>query len=126
MTSEEYILRQQFPAEHHFKVPDGYFRDFHRDMMELIAREEAVTTEQKETKKTSRVRSLRPIYWAAACVAGLAIALTAFLRAPQQDADSQPLPLLSSHASTQEDELDNAFDYYMIDENEAYNLLAEY
>lgn len=120
-------LKRQFGNSPHFKVPEGYFQNFNMEVMELIESEENdakhVTGSGLER---ATVRLMRPLRWvAAACVVGAVIGLGLFF-GPDKKVQDNVRPSGVMDVSQQQDEIDQAIDNYMINEYEAYDLLAEY
>lgn len=125
MNSEEQ-LKQEYGNTLHFRVPENYFQNFNKEMMERIRKEEEGNA---QVRKTAVVRRLRPLRWAAAaCVAGVVLALGGRFIANNNDGmqqTAQPAPLASTATANQQDDIDKAIDFYMVNEYEAYDLLAE-
>lgn len=125
MNSEEQ-LKQEYGNTLHFRVPENYFQNFNKEMMERIRKEEECNA---QVRKTAVVRRLRPLRWAAAaCVAGVVLALGGRFIANNGDGmqqTAQPAPLASTATANQQDDIDKAIDFYMVNEYEAYDLLAE-
>ena len=128
MTSEE-LLKEQFGNTLHFKVPENYFQNFNKEMMEKIAREEE-SAQKPMLHRTATIRRLRPLRWvAAACVVGMGVlVLNKWIGQSPTEVKTvaQPSAFAETIVATQQDDLDETLDYYMIDENEAYDLLAEF
>lgn len=144
MTDEQF-LKQQFGNTLHFRVPDNYFQTFNKELMERIAQLETAPQEDgnvlsdqasaevkplqpQQQSRTATVRRLRPLRWAAAaCVIGaVLVAGSRFLLKQNGDVPAVAHVGQLAGGNTQPDAVDQAIDYYMIDENEAYDLLAEF
>lgn len=118
MNEEEYI-RQRMGERNPFTVPEGYFDQLAQQVIDRLPAEEAAKPQQKAI-----VRYLRPLLYAAACVAiavmGTAIYTNRNLETGQQQLAQQDAIIYSDSY------IDEAADYFMLDNAEIYNsLLAD-
>ena len=123
MTTEEQ-LKQQFGNSRHFTVPEGYFDNFTATMMERLEEEqEQATVVTLNAHKHPR----RPMWLAAACIVGAVLALGTWLNRQGTDPTTteQPVALASTVTEPTNDEMEEAMDYYMIDEQDLYAMLTE-
>ena len=113
MEQEEKILIEQFGRQNPFRVPEGYFDSL----------TERVMTQLPERKPKSRLVSLRPWFYAAACFAVVAV-LGLTYHFHQTDV-TQQVAATEVVAPTVDSYVDEAADYAMLDNVEIYACLAE-
>ncbi len=110
---DDLILEQKFGREIPFKVPEGYFSAFERQLLDNLPE----SSEKKVARKVSISRYWRQIVAVAACVAVLVVSsVTFFNRNVHTD--------LHNHVSAVSDYLSSsAYEDYVIDEYSDYALL---
>lgn len=113
---EEKYIEQKVGKRNPFRVPEGYFEDFHAQLMQQIS-------EQKPRAKSVWMR--KPMYYAAACACALFISATAWLLTSKPDTNVSAPTQLASQQDVHEEEFDEAADYMMLDNHEIYALLSE-
>lgn len=113
MEQEEKILIEQFGRQNPFRVPEGYFDSL----------TERVMTQLPERKPKSRLVSLRPWFYAAACFVAVAVlGITYYFH---QTDTTQQVAATEVVAPTVDSYVDEAADYAMLDNVEIYACLAE-
>lgn len=118
---EEKYIEQKVGKRNPFRVPEGYFEDFHAQLMQQIS-------EQKRPEQKPRAKSVwmrKPMYYAAACACALFISATAWLLTSKPDTNVSAPTQLASQQDVHEEEFDEAADYMMLDNHEIYALLSE-
>ena len=113
MENEEKYIREKVGRENPFRVPEGYFDQLSARVMEQLP----------ERQRKSRLVQLRPWYYAAACVAAVAVmGLTFHFHA----GTGQSSAVAYAETNTDNTYIDEAADYAMLDNNEIYACLADY
>lgn len=143
MTNEETIIHEKMGRNNPFRVPEGYFDSFtERLMAELPERpslyseaerpELQVVSERPEqqvvsTPKKSRLRILRPVLLAAACLCVAIFSVTLFLNQQQEMPEQTPVATATNATGNNIDEeyMDEAADYVMLDNADIYACLSE-
>jgi hypothetical protein len=112
MENEEKYIREKVGQKNPFTVPEGYFDQLTSQVMSQLP----------ERRQKSRVVQLRKWFYAAACVAAVAVmGLTYHFH---QQADDQTV-VASVDSNTDNSYIDEAADYAMLDNTEIYAYLAE-
>lgn len=116
MTQEDNLIRQ-FGQKRPFKVPEGYFEELDKTIMSKV-----------------RQQKQRPqVWWKSRRQLAIAASITALLmmgagyglvRYTHPDQSQQAYEV--SHASMQEDNLDSAADYMMLDKEDMYAYISEH
>lgn len=112
MEIEEKYIKEKFGQQNPFRVPEGYFDQL----------TERVMNQLPESRHESRVVRLRSWFYAAACVAALAV--TGLTYHFHQQAEEQAM-VASVDTNTDNTYIDEAADYAMLDNTEIYACLAE-
>lgn len=123
---EDNFLVENFGRERHFSVPNDYFAQFHKQMMEQV-RAEAAEDDSPANVVTMRRRSVwRTVISAAACVAAVAVMAGAYLHENRPtDGGAASAPSVAK-AQGGGDAIDQAADYMMLDETDLYAYMSEY
>ncbi len=123
---EDNFLVENFGRERHFSVPNDYFAQFHKQMMEQV-RAEAAADDSPANVVTMRRRPVwRTVISAAACVAAVAVMAGAYLHENQPtDGGAASAPSVAK-AQGGGDAIDQAADYMMLDETDLYAYMSEY
>ena len=117
MTNEEKIIAEKLGKENPFRVPEGYFDHFAEQFMnELPERQVAVPAHR------SRLKVLRPILMAAACLCIAIFSITLYLNRSQDVPEQTPVAATNTIDETY---MDEAADYVMLDNADIYACLSE-
>lgn len=118
MTDEERIIQENIGRQNPFRVPEGYFDRFAEQLMEQLPERQVETP-----KRPARLKVLRPILLAAACLCIAIFSITLYLNRPQQ----QDVPTVATATAPAVDEnfMDEAADYAMLDNADIYACLSE-
>jgi len=112
---EEKILLEKIGKERPFKVPDGYFSDFNRQMADLLPEKKKMFVMRR---RPVQLRYMRPAIAAACIVAAVSVAgIFSFNREGDKEqhvADHYTHPV-------QYYTIDEMADYAMLDNEEIYN-----
>ena len=126
---EEEIIRKHMKESNPFRTPDGYFDSFNSRLMQRIA---AQTPESKPESKPTKVVSIRRSttryfrYAAAAVIAGVCITAGTYLW-NKDSATTRQTAAVANIDNANEDYIDAALDYEMINNNQiAYYLTEAY
>jgi len=143
MTNEETIIQEKMGRNNPFRVPEGYFDSFTENLMAKLPerqdlRDEAacpelqVVSERPEqqansTPKNSRLRILRPVLLAAACLCVAIFSVTLYLNQQQETPEQTPVATTANTTVNTIDEeyMDEAADYVMLDNADIYACLSE-
>ena len=109
MENEEKYIREKVGQKNPFTVPEGYFDQLTSQVMSQLP----------ERRQKSRVVQLRKWFYAAACVAVVAV-----MGLTYHFADDQAI-VASVDSNTDNSYIDEAADYAMLDTTEIYAYLAE-
>lgn len=122
MEQEEKILMEQFGRQNPFRVPEGYFDSLtERVMTQLPERD---MTQQPARKPKSRIVALRHWFYAAACIAVMAVmGITYYFH--QTEPTQQVAATEISAPAPDNSYVEEAADYAMLDNVEIYAYLAE-
>lgn len=130
MTTEKDVLSRYAKKENPFRTPEGYFDRFAGQLMAQLP-EVTVAPEGTRPEQKKRVHRLHPIWLAAAIVCGVicctTVTLMAVRRASQPAtvaAQSAPAPAYS-YPEYSEEELFEAMDYALVDNNDISMYLSE-
>lgn len=119
MMNEEEYIRQKMGERNPFTVPEGYFDQLAQQIIDRLPAEDA------KPKPSAIERYLRPLLYAAACLA-IAVMGTAIYTNRNLTADQQQLAQQETVTSYSDSYIDEAADYAMLDNAEIYNsLLAD-
>ena len=116
MENEEKYIREKLGHTNPFRVPEGYFDQLTSQVMSQLP----------ERCQKSRVISLRKWYYAAACVAAVAIMGFTFLFHQEAEGGEQPVVASVETNNIDNSYIDDAADYAMLDNSEIYAYLADY
>ena len=109
MTNEEKLIEEHLGKQNPFRVPEGYFDSFADRLMQQLPEQQE---QEVKPAKTVRMKALRPILVAAACVA------VAIFSIKQNN-------VAAVTSNTDEEYLDEAADYVMLDNADIYACLSE-
>lgn len=125
MTNEEKIIQEKLGNQNPFRVPEGYFDSFADQLMSQIP--ETKREVEQPVHKATKVRLLRPIMVAAACACIAIFSITLYLNHAQEPAKeltaTKATP--SNLQNAEEEYLDDAADYVMLDNADIYACLSE-
>ena len=130
MINEEDYLNSRMGTKNPFTVPEGYFEQLTKQVMDKIP--QTVITEMKPAKKPARVavmKRLRPWLYAAACICvGVFIAAIAFnnrseMTTPQAASQQLASNNQADYGYYSDSYIDEEADYAMIDNQEIYACL---
>jgi len=119
MTDEKYI-EEKVGNRNPFQVPEGYFDHFAEQMMQQLPEGQAV-----QTKPRAKSIWLRPVYYVAASVCALFISGAVWMSMSKEEASSTPAQAQLVQQEEQEQYLEEAADYMMLDNHEIYTYLAD-
>ena len=123
MTNEERFIEENFGKKNPYRVPEGYFDHFTEQLLSQLPEQLAA-----EPVRYSRLKVLRPILMAAACLCIAIFSVTIYLNRSQDAPESAPVATTQSTNSTineEEDYMDAAADYVMLDNADIYACLSE-
>lgn len=123
MTNEERFIEENFGKKNPYRVPEGYFDHFTEQLLSQLPEQQAA-----EPVRYSRLKVLRPILMAAACLCIAIFSVTIYLNRSQDAPESAPVATTQSTNSTineEEDYMDAAADYVMLDNADIYACLSE-
>ena len=112
MENEEKYIREKVGQKNPFTVPEGYFDQLTSQVMSQLP----------ERRQESRVVQLRKWFYAAACVAAVAVMGLTFHF--HQQAEDQAV-VASVDTNIENSYIDEVADYAMLDNSEIYAYLAE-
>jgi hypothetical protein len=116
MVNEELYLRNCIGDNNPFRVPEGYFENLTEQVMSRIPEEKAV-----EVPRKALVYRLRPVFYVAASVLLAVGSFFVYQNLPEeQDAQMQ---MAQMSDQLQNDFLDEAADYAMLDNTDIYACL---
>jgi len=124
MNYEEKEMQERFGKVNSFRVPEGYFDQLtERVMAQLPEREQqAEKISLSDRRPKSRLATLRPWLYAAACT--VAVVVMGLTFHSHDAAEEQPLAS-TSITNTESQYIDDAADYAMLDNAEIYACLVE-
>ena len=122
---EEEIISKHLKASNPFRTPDGYFDSFNSRLMQRIA-EQPLEVRQAKVVSIHQRRKQFFRYAAAAVLAGLCISAGTYFW-NKDSASTEQVAAAESYDYANEDYIDAALDYEMIDNNQiAYYLTEAY
>ena len=129
MTNEEKIIQENIGTKNPFLVPDDYFEQFAERLMEKLPDEGQKTAQQtKLTVHRSRFtvnRSKLRIYLAAACLCVAIFGISLYFNRSQQSAEQEPVTAAVNTTNIDDEYMDEAADYFMLDNADIYACLSE-
>ena len=125
MMNEEEYIREKMGKHNPFSVPEGYFDQLASQVIaKLPATAEAVSEPVRKDSKPAIVRYLRPLLYAAACLA-LVIAVGTMLRNSTADGE-QFVAHQQENVTYSDTYMEEMADYAMLDNDQIYaSLLAD-
>lgn len=119
MNNEDLYIIERVGKENPFKVPAGYFDQLTSRVMSQLPEQTVILL--PERKPVSRLVSLRPWLYAAACFVAVVV-MGVTLYSYQNVATDQQMAV----ATVESNYMDDAADYAMLDNAEIYACLADY
>ena len=131
MTNEEKYIREKMGTHNPFTVPDGYFEQLSRQIIDRLPDEVGTDSVSASTgsvsigtgskPKPAIVRYLRPVLYAAAACAVLAVAVGTFYRNPATADTEQLVAHQQETVTTYSDTyMEEMADYAMLDNEDIY------
>jgi len=116
--NEDTLLEQKFGKQNPFRVPEGYFSDFEKKLLENIPMSAPV--------KKPVLRYLSPWLWSAVSIAAVVCGVVFFVSKPASD------DIIISNAATitepaqdnDDNIIDEVSDYAMLDNSDLYSYVA--
>lgn len=120
MTNEEEYLRQKIGSKNPFTVPEGYFEQLTKQVMQRLP-------EQKPARKAT-IKSLRPWLYAAACICVAAFTAAMLLSGNNTENSTQQQMAATEQVQDNtiyysDNYIDAEADYAMVDNLEIYSCL---
>ena len=119
MTNEEKLIIESLGKESPFRVPEGYFDRFADQFMDKLPEQQPAAPAQRP-----RLKVLRPILTAAACLCVAIFSITLYLNRPQDVTEQAPVAATATNVA-EETLMDEAADYAMLDNADIYACLSE-
>jgi len=124
MTNEEVFIKEKMGNRNPFTVPEGYFDQLAEQIITKLPSEETGSSDSAPAR-TAVIRRLRPLLYAAACVAIAVFGVTIYLNKNFTD-DQLHLAQQQENAIYSDAYIDEAADYAMLDNEDIYaGLLAD-
>ena len=137
MMNEEELINSKMGKRNPFTVPQGYFDQLTEQIMKNIP-EDNIQDNSEENIQTARIqqmkpakkaimRTLRPLFYAAACTCIAVFGIAAYNHLNKQATDTQQLQsnIVTVH-SYSDSYIEEATDYAMLDNDDIYaSLLAD-
>jgi uncharacterized protein YqkB len=129
MMNEEVLIESKMGKRNPFTVPSGYFDQLTEQIMQNIPEESMQTAQIHEIKPAKRaiLRSLRPLFYAAACTCIAVFGVATYQHLNKQTTETPQLQsnIVTVH-SYSDSYIDEATDYAMLDNDDIYaSLLAD-
>lgn len=136
MINEEQYIHERLGRKNPFRVPEGYFDSLTAEVMSRLPEQDSraetgaavqsgQSQKQPEQARQSRLVSIRPWLYAAACLFVALFTAAVYFAAP--DAGSQQMAVATTTTTTvttQENYVDEVADYVMADNMDIYACLA--
>jgi len=118
--TEDFLIGQKFGRRRPFKVPEGYFEQLEKSVMQNLP-------EQPVTNKPATKRSLRILRWAACATAVIAVAAVCYNKVDDKAlrSQSQAVTAAASSVTSGDYTLDEVSDFAMLDKEDIYAYLSE-
>lgn len=111
-----------------FQVPDGYFDSLESRIMRNVSQQEK-KEDSRQPSKWSRIVSMRPMRWAAACIGVTAVCATAYFcnidNSEGMMSNTSETQTESTLNYNSNDAFNQAADYTMLDSHDMYMMLAD-
>ncbi|MGL5272430.1 MAG: hypothetical protein ACRC8J_02950 [Phocaeicola sp.] len=116
---EENDIRRKCGTDNPFTVPEGYFENFAKNMMDKLPEKEIV-----EEPETTFWQRSKPWLYMAAMFVGMMFSIRLFVGDPNKE---QPLlgDVTTTAVELSEEEMDEMMDYSMIDDYTVYRYLTD-
>ena len=129
MMNEDVLIESKMGKRNPFKVPEGYFDQLTEQVMQMIPEENTQTAQVQvmNPAKNAILRSLRPLFYAAACSCIAVFGVATYLHLNKEVNDTQQLQsnIVTVH-SYSDSYIEEATDYAMLDNDDIYaSLLAD-
>ena len=129
MMNEDVLIESKMGKRNPFKVPEGYFDQLTEQVMQMIPEENTQTAQVQVMKpaKNAILRSLRPLFYAAACSCIAVFGVATYLHLNKEVNDTQQLQsnIVTVH-SYSDSYIEEATDHAMLDNDDIYaSLLAD-
>lgn len=118
MTDEEKIIQEKMGTGTPFRVPEGYFDRFTEQFMEQLPERQTTAP-----ARTARMKLLRPVLLAAACLCIAIFSITMYLN--RTDEPAEPAVATNMTNTVDDEFMDEAADYVMLDNADIYACLSE-
>ncbi len=129
MTNEEKIIQENIGTKNPFLVPDDYFEQFAEQLMEKLPDKEQQSAHQStltvQRSPFTVHRSKLRIYLAAACLCVAIFSIAIYFNKTQQTTEQEPVTAAAAANSIDDDYMDQAADYVMLDNADIYACLSE-
>ena len=129
MFNEEDYIRSKMGNRNPFTVPEGYFEQLTAQVMQKLPAQEMQAQQRlsaQEPKKSAVIRYLRPLLYAAACICLAMFGVTVYQNLDKQTADTLQSNIPQISMEYNDDFIDEAADYAMLDNEDIYaSLLAD-
>ena len=124
MTNEEVFIKEKMGSRNPFTVPEGYFDQLTAQIISQLP-DEQTDSSKPAPARVAVIRRLRPLLYAAACLAIAIFGVTIYLN--KNIADDQLHLAQQQEATIYSDAyIDEAADYAMLDNEDIYaGLLAD-
>lgn len=119
MEKETFFLEKKFGKAQPFKVPDGYFDGFVKDLMEKLPEEEARVIEMRPSKW----HLYRPLAIAAASICVAIFSVGMYLHSSENTENKQ---FTAAQNTTSYSAIDEAADYTMMDNLDMYAYVSDH
>ncbi|MGL5938296.1 MAG: hypothetical protein ACRCY5_06190 [Phocaeicola sp.] len=114
---EEYNIRKKCGIDNPFSVPEGYFNNFTKELMEKLPEKEVIDVPEVTFWQRSK-----PWLYMAAMFMGMLFSIKLFVGTPEQE---QSLLTEGVAIELTEEEMDEMMEYSMIDEYTFYQYLTD-
>lgn len=117
--SEDFFIEQKFGRQMPFKVPQGYFEQLEKTVMDNIAKASVASN-------VAMKRRLRPLRWAA-CLAVIVAGVAAYFYAGRGSIDEQSVEAMAANGVQQthyDYTIDEVSDFAMLDNDDFYSYLS--
>lgn len=136
MTNEEKIIQERLGTKNPFRVPEDYFEHFADQLMEKLPEREVpavldgspveTSASAKEVQmKSNTKRSTLRIFLAAACLCVAIFSISLYFSRTQQSAEQEPVAAVANTTNIDDEYMDEAADYVMLDNADIYACLSE-
>ncbi|MGL4851955.1 MAG: hypothetical protein ACRC3Z_04845 [Phocaeicola sp.] len=114
---EENDIRKKCGTDNPFSVPEGYFEQFAKEMMEKLPEKEI-----QEEPEVTRWQKMKPWVYMAAMFCGMMFSIKLFVGDASKE---QPLFTTAETVELSEEEVEEMMNYSMIDDYTLYQYLTD-